>query len=177
MRSAEWSCCENSLLSEHEQRVCNLRSALLSLIRYFKRLLSQWINSDKVAFLESVAEGVEEALSAGASRLLAWGGKKNPRPHSRKCADVSIAQSFEEIANTIQGHVASVECAKFMFLEALAQQHNCRPVIDKGVGVPVVLQQQVLRCRMCRSRWKSRWCGSSTELWMCLWSYRRFKNC
>ena len=33
-----------------------------------------------------------------------------------------------EIANTIQGCFASVECAKFMFLEALAQQHNGRPV-------------------------------------------------
>ena len=46
------------LLSEHEQRVCNVRSALLSLIKYSKRLLSQWINADKVAFLEGIAGGV-----------------------------------------------------------------------------------------------------------------------
>ena len=74
----------NPLLSEHEQTVCNVRSALLSLIKYSKRLLSLWINADKVAFLEGVAGGVGEALSTGASRdawqkikfLLAWGGKK-----------------------------------------------------------------------------------------------------
>ena len=111
----------NPLLSEHEQRVCNVRSALLSLIRYCKRLLSQWISADKVAFLEGIAGGVGEAVSAGASReawqkikcLLAWGGKKRkPRPHARKCVDGSVAQSFVEIANTIQGHFATVECAK-----------------------------------------------------------------
>ena len=142
----------NPLLSEHEQRVCNVRSALLSLIRYSKRLLSQWINADKVAFLEGVAGGVGEALSIGASReawqkikcLLAWGGKKRkPRPHARKCVDGSVAQSFVEIANTIQGHFAAVECAKFMSLENLAQQHNNRPAIGTVVGIPVMVQRQI----------------------------------
>ena len=141
----------NPLLSEHEQRVCNVRSALFSLMRHSKRLLSHWINADKVAFLESVAEGVGEALSAGASReawqkikcLLAWGGeKRKPRPHARKCVDGSIAQSFVGIANTIQEHFATVECASSTWLEPLAQQHNCRAAIGTVVGVLVVVQRQ-----------------------------------
>ena len=32
-----------------------------------------------------------------------------------------------EIVHVTQGHVASVACAKFVFLEACAQQHNSRP--------------------------------------------------
>ena len=130
-----WHC--NPLLSEHEQKVCSLRSAFLSLIRYSKRLLARWINSDKVTFLEGVSEEVGFSLSDGSSRaawqkircLLAWGGKKRLlRPHSRKRTDGSIAQSYEEIANIIQDHFASIECAKAMTLEALAQQHNGREV-------------------------------------------------
>ena len=132
-----WHC--NPLLSEHEQKVCSLRSAFLSLIRYSKRLLAWWINSDKVTFLEGVSEevGFSLSLSDGSSRaawqkircLLAWGGKKRLlRPHSRKRTDGSIAQSYEEIANIIQDHFASIECAKAMTLEALAQQHNGREV-------------------------------------------------
>ena len=95
------------------------------------------INSDKVTFLEGVSEEVGFSLSDGSSRaarqkircLLAWGGKKRLlRPHSRKRTDGSIAQSYEEIANIIQDHFASIECAKAMTLEALAQQHNGREV-------------------------------------------------
>ena len=108
----------NPLLSEHEQRVCNVRSALLCLIRFSKRLLSQWINADKVAFLEGVAGGVGEALSC------------------------SVAQSFVEIANTIQGHFTTVDCATFMSLETLAQQHNDRPAFGTVVGVLVVVVQR-----------------------------------
>ena len=47
------------LLSEHEHKVCNLRSALLSLTRYSKRRLAQWFNSDKVVFPEWCVGGCD----------------------------------------------------------------------------------------------------------------------
>ena len=46
-------------------------------------------------------------------------------------------------ANTIQGHFAAVECAKFMSLQNLAQQHNDRPAIGTVVGILVVVQRQI----------------------------------
>ena len=48
-----------------------------------------------------------------------------------------------EIANTIQGHFATVECAKFMSLENLAQQHNDRPAIGTVLGILVMVQRQI----------------------------------
>ena len=65
----------------------------------------------------------EDPLSLGLGREEAIAA-----PTLEKRTDGSIAQSYEEIANIIQDHFASIECAKAMTLEALAQQHNGREV-------------------------------------------------
>ena len=143
----------NPLLSEHEQRVCNVRSALLVPHQVLAnvgchsgpvqtKLPSLRVSPEVLGRLTPLVHHARRGRRSSVS----WRGegKRGNLVHMRvSVLMVPLRSHLSKLPTLFKDILRQSSVQKFMSLEPIAPQHSCKPAIGTVVGVSVVVQKQI----------------------------------